>query len=113
MLDARDDARLGEELRLEIRGQGKRGVEYLDGDIALQQRVMRTEYRGEPPDAKYLAEFELLANRGREARPEEIDVEGQRRMIDEGIMLEVTASCADREERAGTRRPGAGRGCTR
>ena len=58
---------------------------------------MRAEHCGEPPDAKNLAECELPADCGREAQPEEIDVEGQRRMVEEGIMLEVTVSRADGE----------------
>ena len=67
---------------------------------------MSPEHRGEPADAQKLAELQLLAERGRETGPEEIDVNGQGRASGAARMLEVTASRACVLERKGRPLPG-------
>jgi hypothetical protein len=61
MLGCRDRASFVQELVFEGGVDGKRRIEHLDRDVALEERIARAENGGEPSLAEERAELELVA----------------------------------------------------
>lgn len=74
MFYARDRARLSQELRLVIRRYAERGIEHLDGNIALQARIVGAEYRAGCAGAERFAQLQLIAEYRGEASAERFGI---------------------------------------
>ena len=68
-----------QELLLEGGVDGERGVQHLDGDVALEERIVCAEYGGEPSLSQQGAELELLSERRLELGPQRGDVDAHGR----------------------------------
>jgi phage baseplate assembly protein gpV len=64
MLDAGDDSCFAEKLLLELRADTERRIEHLDGDVALETRIVGSKHGRESTDSKRVTELERVTQCG-------------------------------------------------